>query len=119
MFAKAASAVLPFAPSVAAHLDHPEQFTKASGRNTDFCLAVIAHENSGMNLADKESQLKQTQAREAMDRFKAASEAGVNLANGHLTSREAGSVGGQIARKMGPVRTARYERYNLIATGHV
>lgn len=33
--------------------------------------------------------------------------------------KEAGSVGGQIARKMGPVRTARYERYNLISTGHV
>ena len=39
------------------------------------------------------------QAREAMDKFKmqAASEVGINLTNGcngHLTSREAGSVGG-------------------------
>ena len=45
------------------------------------------------------------EAREAMDRFKmeAANEVGVNLKegyNGHLTSREAGSVGGQMVKKM-------------------
>ena len=45
------------------------------------------------------------EARAAMDKFKmeAASEVGVNLKegyNGHLTSREAGSVGGQMVRKM-------------------
>ena len=45
------------------------------------------------------------QAREAMDKFKmqAASEVGVNLTNGyngHLPSREAGSVGGQMVKKM-------------------
>jgi small acid-soluble spore protein D (minor alpha/beta-type SASP) len=45
------------------------------------------------------------EAREAMDKFKmqAASEVGVNLTNGyngHLTSREAGSVGGQMVKKM-------------------
>ncbi len=45
------------------------------------------------------------QAREAMDRFKmeAASEVGVNLKNGYngdLTSRQAGSVGGQMVKKM-------------------
>ena len=45
------------------------------------------------------------QAREAMDKFKmqAASEVGVNLTNGYngnLTSREAGSVGGQMVKKM-------------------
>lgn len=45
------------------------------------------------------------QAREAMDRFKmeAASEVGVNLKqgyNGDLTSRQAGSVGGQMVKKM-------------------
>ena len=44
-------------------------------------------------------------ARQAMDRFKmeAASEVGVNLKdgyNGELTSRQAGSVGGQMVRKM-------------------
>ena len=45
------------------------------------------------------------EAREALDKFKmeAASEVGVNLKqgyNGHLTSREAGSVGGQMVKKM-------------------
>ena len=45
------------------------------------------------------------EARAAMDKFKmeAASELGVNLkegSNGDLTSREAGSVGGQMVKKM-------------------
>jgi small acid-soluble spore protein D (minor alpha/beta-type SASP) len=51
------------------------------------------------------NQINIPQAREAMDRFKmqAAQEVGVNLTNGyngHLTSREAGSVGGQMVKKM-------------------
>ncbi len=45
------------------------------------------------------------EARAAMDKFKmeAAAEVGVNLKegyNGDLTSREAGSVGGQMVKKM-------------------
>ncbi len=45
------------------------------------------------------------QAREAMDRFKmeAANEVGVNLKqgyNGDLTSKQAGSIGGQMVKKM-------------------
>ena len=45
------------------------------------------------------------EARAALEKFKmeAASEVGVNLKqgyNGHLTSREAGSVGGQMVKKM-------------------
>ena len=45
------------------------------------------------------------EAKEAMDQFKmqTANEVGVNLSkgyNGHLTSREAGSVGGQMVKKM-------------------
>ena len=45
------------------------------------------------------------ESRAAMDKFKmeAASEVGVNLKegyNGDLTSREAGSVGGQMVKKM-------------------
>ena len=63
------------------------------------------------------------QAREAMDRFKmqAASEVGVNLQNGyngHLTSREAGSVGGQMVKNNCPIRTMKFERNNRIAVGH-
>ena len=45
------------------------------------------------------------EAREALDKFKmeAAAEVGVNLKegyNGNLTSREAGSVGGQMVKRM-------------------
>ena len=70
------------------------------------------------------NQLNVPQAREAMDKFKmqAAQEMGVNLKqgyNGDLTSREAGSVGGQMVKKMWPVRSAKYDRQNRIAMGHV
>lgn len=45
------------------------------------------------------------EAKQAMDKFKmeAASEVGVNLNqgyNGELTSRQAGSIGGQMVKKM-------------------
>ena len=51
------------------------------------------------------NKLTVPEARSAMDKFKmeAASEVGVDLKegyNGHLTSREAGSVGGQMVKKM-------------------
>ena len=51
------------------------------------------------------NKLNVPEAKAAMDQFKmeAASEVGVNLKNGyngHLTSREAGSVGGQMVKKM-------------------
>lgn len=39
--------------------------------------------------------------------------------NGNLTSREAGSIGGQMVKKMCPVRTTNYVRNNRITTGHV
>ena len=70
------------------------------------------------------NQINVPQAREAMDRFKmqAAQEVGVNLQqgyNGHLTSREAGSVGGQMVKNKCPVRTMKFERHNRIAIGHV
>ena len=69
------------------------------------------------------NQINIPQAREAMDRFKmqAASEVGVNLTNGyngHLTSREAGSVGGQMVNIMNPIRTLKFERNNRISQGH-
>ena len=55
------------------------------------------------------------EAREALNRFKmeAASEVGVNLQqgyNGHLTSKEASSVGGQMVKSINP-----YELYNSTA----
>ena len=70
------------------------------------------------------NQINIPQAREAMDRFKmqAASEVGVNLTNGyngHLTSREAGSVGGQMVKNICPGRTAKYERQSRTAMSHM
>ena len=75
-------------------------------------------------MSNKSNQINVPQAREAMDKFKmqAASEVGVDLKqgyNGHLTSREAGSVGGQMVKKNCPVRTSRFDRHNRIAMGHV
>ena len=62
-------------------------------------------------------------AREAMNKFKmeAANEVGVNLKqgyNGDLTSKQAGSVGGQMVKKMSTVRTAKYTRKDRTAVGH-
>ena len=69
------------------------------------------------------NQINVPQAREAMDRFKmqAASEVGVNLTNGyngHLTSREAGSVGGQMVNIMNPIRTFKFSLQSRISRGH-
>lgn len=69
------------------------------------------------------NKLNIPEARAAMDKFKmeAANEVGVNLKegyNGHLTSREAGSVGGQMVKKMCPVRTANFTRKDRTAVGH-
>ena len=63
------------------------------------------------------------EAREAMDKFKmeAASEVGVDLKqgyNGNLTSREAGSVGGQMVKNVCPIRNARFIRNDRTAVGH-
>ena len=56
-------------------------------------------------MSRKYCRINVPEAREAMDKFKmeAASEVGVNLKegyNGDLSSREAGSVGGQMVKKM-------------------
>ena len=58
-----------------------------------------------MSNSKNTSKLNVPEARAAMDKFKmeAASEVGVSLKegyNGDLTSREAGSVGGQMVKKM-------------------
>lgn len=62
-------------------------------------------------------------AKDAMNKFKmeAANEVGVNLKqgyNGDLTSKQAGSVGGQMVKNMNPLRTMRFERHNRISQGH-
>ena len=56
-------------------------------------------------MSKNSNQIMNPNAREAMNRFKleAANEVGVNLQNGYngeLTSRQAGSIGGQMVKKM-------------------
>ena len=56
-------------------------------------------------MAKSSNTLVNPNARDAMDRFKmeAASQVGVSLKNGYngdLTSKQAGSIGGQMVRKM-------------------
>jgi len=63
------------------------------------------------------------QAKDAMNKFKmeSASEVGVNLKqgyNGDLTSRQAGSVGGQMVKNVCPVRTMSFERAWRWVDGH-
>ncbi len=75
-------------------------------------------------MATSSNQLVNPNAREAMNRFKmeAASEVGVNLKqgyNGDLTSRQAGSVGGQMVKNICPVRTVKFRRNDRNAMGHV
>ena len=70
-----------------------------------------------------ESRIMNPNAREAMDKFKmeAANEVGVNLKkgyNGELTSRQAGSVGGQMVKVTSPVRSFSFSRSNRVRSGH-
>ena len=56
-------------------------------------------------MSKKSNRINVPEARAAMDKFKmeAANEVGVNLKdgyNGELSSREAGSIGGQMVKKM-------------------
>lgn len=64
------------------------------------------------------------EAKEALERFKmeAANEVGVNLKqgyNGDLTSRQAGSVGGQMVNVMCPVRQTEFIRSSWCERGQV
>ena len=76
-----------------------------------------------MKMAKNSNQLVNPNARDAMNRFKmeAATEVGVNLKqgyNGDLTSKQAGSVGGQMVKKMWPIRTVKFRRNDRNAMGH-
>ena len=64
------------------------------------------------------------QARKAMDHFKMQDISGVsvNLRGGYnasLTSREAGSVGGQMVKMMCPGRITKFDRNSRTSFGHV
>ena len=64
-----------------------------------------------------------TNAKQILNQVKmeAAKEVGVDLKqgyNGDLTSRQAGSIGGQMVKKIKPVRTLSFERNCRIVKGH-
>lgn len=74
-------------------------------------------------MAANSNQTLVPSAREALNKFKmeSASEVGVTLKqgyNGDITARQAGSIGGQMVKKMCPVRTYTYERNMRTALGH-
>ena len=74
-------------------------------------------------MSNKSNKINVPEARAAMDKFKmeAAAEVGVDLKegyNGHLTSREAGSVGGQMVKKICPVRPVTFYRTDHTAMGY-
>ena len=71
-----------------------------------------------------ENVMAKKSAKKALEQFKmqAANEVGVNLNsngyNGDLTSRQAGSIGGQMVKITRPVRTSKFARKNRIVFGH-
>ena len=76
---------------------------------SDHKNAYLKHENQFQTevneMASKTNRVEVPEAKAAMDRFKTevASELGVNLKegyNGDLTSKEAGSIGGEMVRRM-------------------
>lgn len=80
-------------------------------------------------MAQKNNRIVVPEAKAAMEQFKmqAASEVGVNLNqgyNGDITARQAGSVGGQMVKKMMTIRItntlheACYTRKDRTAFGH-
>ena len=76
-----------------------------------------------MSYNSSNNRINVPEAKQAMDQFKmqAANEVGVDLKqgyNGNLTSREAGSVGGQMVKNNCPVRTMTFHRANRIAQSH-
>ena len=119
--------MFPFFPQCSTHeksLVGQNMFAEAKMFSSEDSFVIPKKTEKGERIMKNNNQINVPQAREAMDKFKmqAASEVGVNLTNGyngHLTSREAGSVGGQMVKKNCPIRTLRFQRHNRIAMGHV
>jgi hypothetical protein len=68
-------------------------------------LKIFTEVNVNMASSNRSNRMEVPEAKAAMDRFKTevASELGVNLKegyNGDLTSKEAGSIGGEMVRRM-------------------
>ena len=66
---------------------------------------------------------KNNEKKAALENFKmqAANEVGVNLKqgyNGDLTSKQAGSIGGQMVNRINPIRSLSFERPSRVLDGH-
>ena len=77
----------------------------ANGLNTSSDHETIFYCKENVIMANSSNKIVVPEAKAAMEKFKmeAANEVGVNLKqgyNGDLTSRQAGSVGGQMVKKM-------------------
>lgn len=76
-----------------------------------------------IEMAQNNNKIVVPEAKAAMEQFKqqAASEVGVTLNNGYngeLTSRQAGSIGGQMVNLMMPEQQWKFQRINRNAYGH-
>ena len=93
-------------PKTDPHIPETLGETRLAGTNlTTSDMFRPENEKGDAEIMKSNNQINIPEARAAMDKFKmeAASEVGVNLKegyNGDLTSREAGSVGGQMVKKM-------------------
>ena len=79
--------------------------TTKKSHGFSFDPAAETMEKEKPSMSKKSNRINVPEARAAMDKFKmeAANEVGVNLKdgyNGELSSREAGSIGGQMVKKM-------------------
>jgi hypothetical protein len=75
------------------------------------------------NKSSSSNKILVPEARAAMDKFKmeAANEVGVNLKkgyNGSMTTKEAGSIGGQMVKDVCPERTLSFTREYRWVEGH-
>ena len=96
---------LSFFPIIFTHINYETGKDMIEERNCFLGSGFFPRTTKGENVMKSNNQMNIPEAKEAMDKFKmqAASEVGVNLKNGYngnLTSREAGSVGGQMVKKM-------------------
>jgi hypothetical protein len=83
---------------------------------------IIPHKAGAGASAPERNIMANKKAKEALSQVKmqAASEVGVNLNqgyNGDLTARQAGSIGGQMVKKIKPIRTLIFHRKSRIVNG--
>lgn len=117
-----------FGEKIAIHISHMRDNNNARGRGNADSIQIDKTEPSATATDQKEYIMASNkalvpEAKEALDRFKmeAAAEVGVNLNqgyNGELTARQAGSIGGQMVKKMTPIRSTRFLRANRTKAEH-